>query len=153
MSEERWLRLTLLPRRRRRRLWRLAPQVSPWRRVVAHQSLHPTLDLARRVGAPAVQLLVHGNEIGALRLEPLEEDLPDLAAQVQRDAADVDRAGLPRQLEDPLDLLGGVVDARHERGDQDSARDACAVELADGLEPRSRVRRVRLRGAPRLLVE
>src|SRR5687767_15268626 len=50
-------------------------------------------------------------------------------------------------------LLRRVVDAGHQGRDQDPRRDAGPVELRHGLEPRSWVRRVRLGGAPRLLVQ
>ena len=56
-------------------------------------------------------------------------------------------------LEQRLDLLRRVVDARHQRRDQHARRDARAVQLRDRLQARPRVRRVRLGRAPRLLVE
>ena len=61
----------------------------------------------------------------------------------------LDRARLAAELEDLLDLLGRVVDARHERRDQDARRDARPVQLRHRLDPLARVRRVRLALAPR----
>ena len=48
---------------------------------------------------------------------------------------------------------GVVVDPRHQRRDQHARRDPRPVELADGLQPRPRVGRVRLARPPRLLVD
>ena len=56
-------------------------------------------------------------------------------------------------FDDRLDLLGRVVDARHQRRDQDAGADPALLELRHRLEPRPRARRVRLGLAPDLLVE
>src|SRR2546421_5975114 len=84
LSEERCLRGALLPLRLGRRLRRRVPQVTPRRGVAAvDESLHPPLHLARRIRAAAVEVLVHRYEVGTMGLEPFEEDLADLAPQVQ----------------------------------------------------------------------
>ena len=81
----------------------------------------------RRVGAARVELLVARHEVRPLGAQPVEEDPAHLAAQVQRDAADRGRARLRRELEDRLDLLGRVVDAR-----ASAARSGCP----SGCRPR-----------------
>ena len=48
------------------------------------------------------------------------------------------------QLEDLLHLPRVVVDAGHQRRDQDPARDPGPVQLGHRFDPRPRVRRVRL---------
>ena len=60
---------------------------------------------------------------------------------------------LVREVEDLIDLLGRVVDPRHERRNENAARDTGAVELGDSLESSAWVRGVRLRRPPGLLVE
>ena len=54
------------------------------------------------------------------------------------------RARLAEQLEELLDLLRVVVDARDQRRDQDAGRDPVADQLGHRLDPLARVRRVRL---------
>ena len=76
---------------------------SPARRQAAEA---PAL-LGRRVGAAPVELLVVLHEVGPVGAQPVHEDAADLAAQVQRDAADARRAGVRRRLEDGLDLPRG----------------------------------------------
>ena len=105
------------------------------------------------VGAAGVEALVARDEVGPVGAQPAEEDLAHRPAQEQRLAADRDGARLGRELDDPLDLLGRVVDPGHQRRDQDAGRDPGPVERAHRLEPRARVRRVRLARTPRLLVE
>src|SRR5207247_3041230 len=83
LSEERWLRIALLSRWSGRRLRRRVAQVAPRRRLATDESLHAPLHLTRRVCPAAVDLLVHRHEIRTLGLEPVEEDLAHLAAQVQ----------------------------------------------------------------------
>ena len=64
--------------------------------------------------------------------------------------------GRPRllgQRDDPLHLPRPVVDARHQRRDQDPGGDADPVELRHRLQPRAGMRRVRLGRPPRLLVQ
>ncbi len=85
--------------------------------------------------------------------QPVHEDALDLPAQVQRHAADARSPCIGRALQQGLDLVGRVVDARHQRGDQHAGRNAGAVELRHRLQPGPRVGRVRLGSAPRLLVE
>ena len=51
------------------------------------------------------------------------------------------------------DLVGLVVDAGHQRRDQDAGVDAAAAELGDGIEARRGPRRVRLGRPPGVLVE
>src|SRR3954451_12164632 len=121
--------------------------------AASHERAQPLPLRARRVGTARVDLLVARHEVGPLRAQPVHEDVAHLASQVKRDAADVRRARLRAQLEDALDLLGRVVDARHERGDKDAARYAGAVQLRDRLDPRAGVGRMRLGRAPRLLLE
>src|SRR4051812_21712225 len=110
--------------RLRRRLGRLrgAPQEAPRRcSLVARQGAYPRLPRLRHVGAARVELLVPRDQVRRVPLEPLEEDLAHLAAQVERDARHVHRARVVRQLEYLVDLVGAVVDPRHERRDEDPA--------------------------------
>ena len=72
---------------------------------------------------------------------------------MEADAADVRGTGLRAGLHDLLNLGRVVVDARHQGRDQDATRDAHPRELRDRLDPRPRVRRVRLRLPPGLLVD
>ena len=108
---------------------------------------------AGRYAPVGVQLLVALHQVRAVLAQPVQEDLPHRSAQEQRLAADVHGARLGRQRHDPLHLLGRVVDARHQRRDQDPGRDPVPVQLGHRLQPRARVRRVRLRRPPRLLVQ
>ena len=98
-------------------------------------------------------MLVAGKEIGAFGLQPGEEDVLDLVAKVEGDAAEEAGAGLPGPIDDRLDLLGTVVDAGHQRGDQDAGVDAAAAQLGDGVEAGRRAGGVWLGGAPGVLVE
>ena len=107
----------------------------------------------REPAVPRVELLVARDEVRPVRAEPVEVDLAHRAVEEQRLPADRRRARLGRQRDDPLDLLGRVVDPGQERRDQHAGRDARRVELRDRLEPGTRVRRVRLARAPRALVE
>ena len=52
------------------------------------------------------------DEVGAFFLQPAEEDVADLVAEVEGDAAEEGGARLAGAVDDRLDLLGGVVDAR-----------------------------------------
>src|SRR5215216_5030117 len=103
----------------------------------------------RNVCAARVEALVARDEVRAVRAQPLEEDLAHRPAQEQRLAADRDGARLGRQLDDPLDLLRRVVDAWHERGDQNAGRDPGAVELPHRLQSCARMGRVWLARPPR----
>ena len=73
--------------------------------------------------------------------------------QVQRDPVDEGRPRLLGDRDDLVDLLGRVVDPRHQRGDQDARGDAGLVQLRHRLEPLARMRGVRLGLAPGLLVQ
>src|SRR3954469_1601516 len=118
MSEQRCLLMRLLSRRRWVGRRRGVAQESPrWSRVGAGETPDPRLLVLRHVRAARVQLLVARHQVGAVRLEPVEPDLPYLAAEVKRDAGDVDRAGLARDLHDLLDLLRRVVHTRDEGSD------------------------------------
>ena len=136
--------------------------VAPWiapegagrsRPGAAHQRAEALLLYPWRVRAACIELLVALDEVGSVGAQPLHEDAAHLAAQVQRDAADPRRPGLPRHPQDLLDLTRVVVDARHQRRDEDPRRDARPVELGHRLQPRARVRRVRFTGPPCLLVD
>jgi hypothetical protein len=76
--------------------------------------------LGAHVGAAVVEGLVAGEEVWAFGLQPGEEDVLHLAAEVQGDAAEEGGAGFSCSIDDRLDLLGIVVDARHQRRDQDA---------------------------------
>ena len=128
------------------RLLRVRPQPSTGAgRVFALGGLH--------VGAALVELLVAREEVGAFFLQPGEEDVLDLAAEVEGDAAEEGGAGLPGAFDDRADLLGAVVDARHQRRDQDAGVDAAAAQLGDGVEAGGGAGGVRLGRPPGLLVE
>ena len=70
----------------------------------AHQARQALALRLRRVGAARVERLVARDEVGPVGAQPVHEDVAHLAAQVQADAADRDRAGLGAELEDLLDL-------------------------------------------------
>ena len=121
--------------------------------ATARQPTQPRPLLLGRVGAAAVELAVARQQVGSVLGQPLEPDVLDLAAQVKRDPAHVNHARLRAQVEQLLDLLGVVVDAGDERGDEDAARDAHSVELGRRLEPGVGVGGARLSWPPRLLVD
>ena len=105
------------------------------------------------VGAAFVELFVAGEEVGAFFLQPGEEDVFDLAAEVQGDAAEEGGAGRFGSLDDRADLVGVVVDAGHQGGDEDAGVDAAAAQLGDGVEAGAGAGRVRLGRPPGVLVE
>src|SRR5438552_1369526 len=63
----------------------------------AHQPSQPIRLLPPDVRAPPVKLLVPLEQIGTVGAQPVKEDVAHLAAQVQRNAADVRPAGFARQ--------------------------------------------------------
>jgi len=69
-----------------------------------------------------------------LGLEPGEEDVADLVAEVEGDAAEEGGAGLAGAVDYRLDLGGVVVDARHQGRDQDAGLDAAGAQLGDRVE-------------------
>ena len=140
----------------------------PARRRRARNASAASRPRPRRAGGQLDLAPLGGRQVRALRVQPLVALAPgpgrcsrSHSKKISRTeprrnsvvAADVGRVRLGRQLDDPLDLLGRVVDPRHQRRDQDPGRDAVAVELGDRLQPRLRVRRVRLGRPPRLLVQ
>ncbi len=100
-----------------------------------------------------VELLVAGEEVGAFGLQPGEEDVLHLVAEVEGYAAQEGRAGLAGSLDDRADLVGAVVDAGHQWGDEDAGVDAAPAQLGDRVEASAGAGGVRLGRAPRVLVE
>src|SRR5205085_12698423 len=109
----------------------------------AHEPGQTPAFLRRQIRAAGIQPPVTLHQLWALLLEPLEEHLAYALSQMQSDAGDVGRPGLPRGVEDRLHLLRRVVDPRHERGDEDAGADARAGQLRYRVEPRPRVLAVR----------
>jgi hypothetical protein len=109
--------------------------------------------LGAHVGAAAVELFVAGDQVRAFLLEPGEEDLLDLVAEVEGHAAQEGCFGFAGAVDDGLDLLGAVVYAGHQGSDEDTRVDAAAAQLGDGVEAGPRARRVGLGGTPSVLVE
>src|SRR5262245_54843403 len=73
---------------------RIAPEPAGWSRGRAADQRHQALLLvARKVRAALVEVLVMLDEVRPVLAQPLHEDAPHLAAQVQSDAADSRRAG------------------------------------------------------------
>jgi hypothetical protein len=72
---------------------------------------------------------------------------------VEGDAAEEAGAGLAGALDDRPDLVGVVVDAGHQRRDQDAGVDAAPAQLGDRVEASRRARGVRLGRPPGVLVE
>ena len=126
----------------------LEPAARPARRRLDSPALG-----GRRIRAAAVELLVAVQQIRPLAAQPVEEDVADGAVEEEGVAADGYCSRLGRQLDYPLDLLRRVVDAGHQRRDEDAGRYPLMVELGHGLEAGPRVRCVRFRRTPGLLVE
>src|ERR1700733_1063285 len=86
------------------------------------------------VGAALVELLVLRQQVGAFLLQPGEEDVLDLTAEVEGDAAEEGRPRLAGALDYRADLVGVIVDAGHQRGDEDTGVDAAAAQRGNGVE-------------------
>ncbi len=72
---------------------------------------------------------------------------------MQGDAAEEGGVGGAGAFEDRADLVGAVVDARHQGGDEDAGVDPAAAQLGDRVQARGGARRVRLGRPPGVLVE
>ena len=105
-----------------------------------------------RVGAPGVQVLVALDEVGAVGAQQVDEQRRDIPAQVQPDAADPVAPAAAAASSNGSTCAGASL-IPGMSGAMSTPYGIRPVELGDRLQPRPRVRRVRLGGPPGRRVE
>ena len=101
---------------------------------ITHDPLDPLALGVLLIGPPSEASPVEPDQVGPGALQPVEVVGAYRAPEVQRDPVDGDGAGVGAGLDDLLQLLLGVREARQDGGDEDPARDAHGGQSPQGLD-------------------